>query len=128
MYKTIAATAAGTMFLLGIASTSYAADTATKQPLDQSIESVDKNLAKDPDNKGLQNAAERLQTNKERQAKKREAQAAKREAKSLKKAERKAAKESERQEAGRPDKAERPEKTERPEKVERPEAMGRPVR
>lgn len=101
-----------TVFLLSVAGTSYAADTAAKQPLDQAIKSVDKNLAKDPDNKGLQNAAGRLQANKERHDEKRAERAAKRQDKKERHAER----------------AERPEKTERPERAERPEPMGRPGR
>ena len=115
MYKTLSAISVGTLLLLGVASSSHAADAATKQPMDQAIKSVDKNLAKDPDNKGLNNAAERLQTNKERQAKKREAQKAKRDAKR----DRQAARRSEHNKA---------ERTERMEKAERPEAMGRPNR
>lgn len=78
MHKTRAVIAAGTLLLLSVAGTSHADDPATKQPLDQAMESVDKNLARDPDNKGLQNAAERLQTNKERHEKKRAEQKAKR--------------------------------------------------
>lgn len=78
MHKTRAVIAAVTLLLLSVAGTSHADDPATKQPLDQAMESVDKNLARDPDNKGLQNAAERLQTNKERHEKKRAEQKAKR--------------------------------------------------
>jgi hypothetical protein len=37
-----------------------------KTPLTQGTSSVDKNLERDPDNKGLQNAAERQQRNRER--------------------------------------------------------------
>lgn len=50
----------------------YAADPAPasggagKAPLDQAIESVQKNLDKKPDNSGLQNARERLEANQER--------------------------------------------------------------
>lgn len=50
----------------------YAADPApasggaSKAPLDQAIESVQKNLDKKPDNSGLQNARERLEANQER--------------------------------------------------------------
>ncbi|RJQ48743.1 MAG: hypothetical protein C4528_01870 [Gammaproteobacteria bacterium] len=39
---------------------------AGKAPLDQAIESVEKNLDKNPDNSGLQNARERLEANQER--------------------------------------------------------------
>ncbi|MFP5345097.1 MAG: hypothetical protein ACLGGU_05665 [Gammaproteobacteria bacterium] len=50
----------------------YAADPAParggagKAPLDQAIESVEKNLDKNPDSSGLQNARERLEANQER--------------------------------------------------------------
>jgi hypothetical protein len=37
-----------------------------KAPLDQAVESVEKNRQKNPDNPGLENAAERLQTNTQR--------------------------------------------------------------
>lgn len=64
-------------FLLASA-TIVRAETAppAKVPGDQGIASVNKNLEKNPDNKGLQNAAERLQANREKhqeQMKKREA-------------------------------------------------------
>lgn len=116
MYKTLPVIAVGTLLLLGGAGTSYAADSAAKQPLDQAIKSVDKNLAKDPDNKGLNNAAERLQTNQERHNKKRAAQLAKRH----EKREMKMEKRLEHERTERPEKAERPEKVERPEKPARP--------
>lgn len=105
MHKTRAVIAAGTLLLLSVAGTSHADDPATKQPLDQAMESVDKNLARDPDNKGLQNAAERLQTNKERHEKKRAEQKAKRQ-------------------KHKDDQAEK--RAERPEKPARPEKPGRP--
>jgi hypothetical protein len=38
----------------------------TQTPLTQGITSVDKNLERDPDNKGLQTASERLRINQER--------------------------------------------------------------
>ena len=116
MHKTRAVIAAGTLLLLCVAGTSHADDPAAKQPLDQAMESVDKNLARDPDNKGLQNAAERLQTNQERYKNKREEQNAKRLAKKNKQAEKKA----KREEAEHRVKAERPERPARPEKPGRP--------
>lgn len=116
MHKTRAVIAAGTLLLLSIAGTSHADDPATKQPLDQAMESVDKNLARDPDNKGLQNAAERLQTNKERHEEKREAKEQKRHEKRLKQAEKKA----KREEAEHRVKAERPGRPARPGKPGRP--------
>lgn len=115
MNKTRIAITVGTAFLLSVASMSYAADTATKQPMDQAVKSVDKNLAKDPDNKGLQNAAGRLQTNQERHEKKRAEKEARRKAKIERKEARHQAKINQRAE-----KMERPEKAERPEKMERP--------
>lgn len=60
---------------LGMASAAFAADTAstttdttatTKEPLSQSTTSVDKNLARDADSKGLNNATTRLETNQDR--------------------------------------------------------------
>lgn len=39
---------------------------AAQPPLTQGTTSVDKNLKRDPDNKGLQNADQRLQTNQNR--------------------------------------------------------------
>lgn len=42
------------------------ANGSAQPPLTQGISSVDKNLKRDPDNKGLQNADQRLQTNQER--------------------------------------------------------------
>lgn len=105
MHKTRAVIVAGALLLLSAAGTSHADDPATKQPLDQAMESVDKNLARDPDNKGLQNAAERLQTNKERHEKKRAEQKAKRQ-------------------KHKDDQAEK--RAERPQKPARPEKPGRP--
>jgi hypothetical protein len=129
MYKTKTAIAIGTLLLLGVTSTSHAADPATKQPLDQARESVDKNLAKDPDNKGLQNAAERLQTNQERLEKKRAEKEEMRKAKIAEKEAKRQAK-TNKQAEKMPDhpKAERMEKMERPEKAVRPEKMDRPNR
>jgi hypothetical protein len=69
-------------------------------PLSQGISSVNKNLERQPDNKGLQNAAERLRENRERQ-----------EARRAEHVER----------VARVERVERPERPERPEKIERPE-------
>lgn len=116
MYKTKIVIAVGTVFLLGAASASYAADDATKPtasttakqaPLEQGEKSVNGNLAKDPDNKGLQTAAKHLEANEKRIAEKR-------------------AEKAEKHRAERPEKAEHAEKAERPEKVERPERAERP--
>lgn len=43
----------------------------TNQPVSQGVASVEKNLQKNPDNKGLQNASERLKENEAKIAKKR---------------------------------------------------------
>src|SRR5437868_15374785 len=43
--------------------TAWAADSSTHQPTLQGFESVNKNAAENPDNKGLQNARERLARN-----------------------------------------------------------------
>lgn len=123
MYKTKTAIAVGTLLLLGVASTSYAADPATKQPMDQAVKSVDKNLAKDPDNKGLQNAAGQLQTNQERQDKKRAEQKAKRQDKKA------GHKDDEHHDkADHHDMTDHHDKAERPERAERPEKPARPGR
>ena len=137
MYKIKTVIAIATLSLLSFASAGYAADPVTKQPLDQAIESVDQNLAKDPDNKGLQNAADRLQTNQQRQQEKRAEQEAKRQAKAADKEAKRQAKTADK-EAKRQAKidkragkmsdhhdAERMEKMDRPEKAERPEKMER---
>ncbi len=70
MLKKKLALTIGAALLLGAAGTLQAADTdtdttttsstATSGPMSQGLNSVDKNLAKDPDNKGLQTAQERL--------------------------------------------------------------------
>lgn len=80
--------------------------TNDKKPLDQARTSVEKNLEKDPDNKGLQNAAERLKENQERiEARKNEKR--------------------ERSETAKVERAERPS---RPEAPQRPEKLERPAR
>ena len=66
--KTFALIAAGTLTLMfGLARAESDADPVKPKPLDQAIQSVDKNLEKHPDNKGLQNAKHRLQENQDRQ-------------------------------------------------------------
>jgi TolA-binding protein len=75
-----------------------------KTPLTQGIESVDKNLQKDQDHKGLQTASERLKANQERFEARRETT-------------------DERIDEAR---ARRVERAERPELVERPEHFDRP--
>ena len=128
MHKIKTVIAVASLTVLGFASAVYAADTDTKQPMDQAVIRVDKNLEKNPDSKGLNNAAEHLQTNQERQAQKRAEQKAKREAKAAAKEAKREAKHQakhdkhgdkmEGHEADHADKMHRPEKSERPEKTE----------
>ncbi|WP_124949612.1 hypothetical protein [Sulfuriferula thiophila] len=134
-------TVAVTTIFLGFSGLSHGADTTTeKTPLSQSTISVDKNLIRDSDSKGLTNASTRLETNQDRI----EAQQTVRSAKRLDKAKRtdktayKAELKAEKaaradkvvhiDKAVRVEKAERIEKTERPDKVERPEKIERPER
>ena len=121
MYKTKIAIAVGTVFLLGAASLSYAADDVTKPtasttakqaPLEQGEKSVNANLAKDPDNKGLQNAAKHVEANEKRIEEKRADQAEKRE--DAKHKAKHTDKKSDHQKAEHPDKMGHPEKAERP--------------
>ncbi len=56
-----------------LASISVAHAETANQPVSQGAASVNKNLTRDPDNKGLQNAAERLQENEAKVAAKRAA-------------------------------------------------------
>ena len=63
--KLLAAVSA--MLLLGIAGSAAAADTGSKEPGDQGLTSIDKNLRKDPDNRGLENAQDRHERNQLRQ-------------------------------------------------------------
>lgn len=148
---------------LSIAGTSYAADSTsttaivnansstpaeTKAPLSQSTTSVQKNLTRDADSKGLNNASNRLESNQDkieaRKAERAEKRLTKAEKAELKKADKAADKtedaaehsekhadKAERAEkrtdkAERTEKAERVEKTERVEKAERPQKVERP--
>lgn len=127
MIKTRNSVLFGSMLLIA-AATSYAAPTETRAPLSQAQESIDKNLQKNPDNKGLQNAAERLEINKQRQEAKRAEQEAKRKAKKIEKkdkAQKKAEKAARHEKPMHPEKMDRPGKMERPEKIDRPEKMER---
>lgn len=101
--------------LLAAASVAHAqtAATAPKLPGDQGATSVNRNLAKDPDNKGLQNAAEQLKENKAKHA-------AQRTEKQEDKMEKKSERAESREKMERADKIEHPSKVERPEKIERP--------
>jgi hypothetical protein len=84
------------------AQTSTAKPSDDKTPLTQGISSVDKNLEKKPDNKGLQNADKRLRANRDRI----EARRVERD-------------------NDRAERAERPERHERAERAERPERTER---
>ena len=125
----------------GFSGMSYAADASTtvKEPLSQATTSVGKNLTRDPDSKGLNNANSRLQTNEERLDTKQTTITEKSLNKTKHTAKKehtdhtdkhadiskiKATKAERADKAQRIDKASRPEKAERPEKVERPERVG----
>ncbi len=101
--------------LLFAAATVAQAQTTPPAPVSQGAASVNKNLAKDPDNKGLQTASEQLKENEAKIAAKRTEQTRKRET------------HSESTEASHA-KTERSETMERHEKVERPARMERPGR
>ena len=142
MNKTQIAVSIAALFL-GASSIVFAADTATtsttKEPLAQSSTSVEKNVIRDPDSKGLNNASNRLEANQDKIEAKRAAKAERRlekakKAEKLEKAEKaeeaeKAEKMEEAEKAEKMEKmekAEKMEKTERPEKVERVEKVERP--
>ena len=77
MNKTQISVSLAALFL-GASSLVFAADTATtKEPLAQSTTSVEKNLTRDSDSKGLNNASTRLETNQDRIEAKKAARAAK---------------------------------------------------
>lgn len=88
----ILATASAAVLLGGI-SLAKAADTDTKQPGDQALSSIDKNLKKDPDNRGLLNAQQRIERNQAR---------------------REAREKADRDDVARPDRPTRPDHPERP--------------
>ena len=145
MNKTQVSVSIAAIFL-GASSIVFAADTATtKEPLAQSSTSVEKNVTRDPDSKGLNNASNRLEANQDKIEAKRAAKAERRlekakkaekmeeakKAEKIEKAEKaekmeKAEKVEKMEKAERPEKVERVEKAERPEKVERVEKVDRP--
>ncbi len=139
MNKTQIAVSIAALFL-GASSMVFAADTATtKEPLAQSSTSVEKNVTRDPDSKGLNNASNRLEANQDKIEAKRAAKAQRRlekakkaekmeEAKKAEKIEKaeKAEKMEKAEKVEKMEKAERPEKVERVEKAERPEKVDRP--
>jgi len=100
------------VILLAAASAAHAQTPAAtpKLPGDQGAASVDKNLAKDPDNKGLLNADEQLKKNKAKHAEQMKKRTEKHDDQMEKKTER----------------TESHERMERAGKIERPEKMERP--
>jgi hypothetical protein len=96
--------AASAVMLAGIGS----ANAQTNVPGAKALDSIDKNLAKDPDNRGLANARDRIERNQKRHA--------------LHKADKAEDK------AERAEKAEKMEKVEHVEKVDRPERPAHPDR
>lgn len=126
MYKTGISLAFGSLLLSIPVGSSSAATHETREPLGHAQESIDKNLQKNPDNKGLQNAAGRLQVNQERIEKKRVVQKSKRRAKKIvavKKPPKQSDKASEREK-----KPTQQERMERMERIEHPGKMERPNR
>jgi hypothetical protein len=90
--------AASVVILTGIGP----ANAGTSTPGTQGLDSVDKNLAKDPDNRGLENAQDRIERNQARHAAHEAAM------------------------ADRPERAERVEHVEKVDRPERPEHPDRP--
>lgn len=84
------------------------AQTAAPLPGDQGLSSVNKNLEKNPDNKGLKNADEKLRQNQLKHKAHAEKRIEKREKHREKKAERAEARAERHEAAGRPAKIERP--------------------
>jgi hypothetical protein len=136
MNKTQLSVSLAALFL-GASGMVFAADTTTtttiKEPLTQSATSVEKNITRDSDSKGLNNASTHLETNQDKIEARKAARAEKRldkakRAEKLEKAEKaeKVEKVERVEKAERPEKVERVEKAERPEKVERVEKVERP--
>ena len=98
--------AASVVMLAGIG----VANAGTNTPGTQALDSIDKNLAKDPDNRGLENAQDRIERNQKRHAAHKAAMAERAE------------------KAEHMEKAERAEKVEHVEKVDRPERPQHPDR
>ena len=95
------------VILLATASVVHA-QTAAPLPGDQGLSSVNKNLEKHPDNKGLQNAAERHEQNHIKHNAQAERRMEKKEDNIAKKAERIESRAEYRETVGRPAKVERP--------------------
>jgi hypothetical protein len=88
----LAAVAAATLATLGIA------NAQTTMPATQGLDSVDKNLKRDPDNRGLLNAQQHIETNQKRFAE---------------------------HKADKAERVEKAERVDRPDRPERPERGGR---
>jgi len=101
--KFIAAT-----ILLAAATAAHAADTATPLPGDKGMASVNKNLEKDPDNKGLQNAAAQHEKNRIKHQEQAEKRSEKKEKHMENRAERAESRGERHDTGGRPAKVERP--------------------
>lgn len=99
--------------LLATASVAHA-QTAAPLPGDQGITSVNKNLEKNPDNKGLLNADEKLKQNQIKHKAQAEKRLEKKEERSERKAERNETHTEHHEAAGRPARVERPAKVDRP--------------
>jgi hypothetical protein len=99
---------ATSVVLLGIATSSAADPGSHPTPMLQGVDSVKKNLQKNPDNRGLNNALEHLRKNQVRFSEKR---GGSHRTERAQRAER----------VNRPERAERVERVERPERVERVE-------
>jgi hypothetical protein len=100
-----------------LASSAVAQAQTSAVPITQGAASVNKNLSKDPDNKGLQNASRQLQENQVKQAEKRTEQE--------KKQEMKKEAHTERNEV-RHEKVEHPAKIEHPARIEHPAKIEHP--
>lgn len=94
--------------LLAVASVAHAAESTTALPGDKGLASVNKNLEKNPDNKGLQNASGKLEQNRLKHAEQAEKRNEKHEKHMEKKAERVESRAERREAMGRPAKVERP--------------------
>ncbi len=99
-----------------LASLPFAYAQTASQPVSQGEASVDKNLSKNPNNPGLQNADQVLEQNEAKVAAKRAAAAQKRQAARRREEmrENSQAEKHERENMGRPETMERPERPERP--------------
>lgn len=96
------------LILLAAASTAYAQTIPPAVPGDQGLASVNRNVAKNPENKGLQNASEQLQQNQVKHTEQAQKRVEKREQQAVNKAERIETRAEHRETMGRPAKVDRP--------------------